>query len=240
MDDDQGLSFNFWPAFTDLMLCLILILLLVIGGTHFSSINIRSIQETQQQIGEALLRSEKRTSKKLNGGDEIYDQNGRFLYRLAADPHDPMLQIISFSDSLLFNSDDYRLKPSGQEALRDIGGVLRGYLEKIAEIQIRGHADTHPTLKYEDNLDLASRRANAVFRFLTQDIRIDPSQIFLSATSFGEYFPVQRGRNSSFNQEQLEEANSTDSFRQANRRIEMVLFFRRPRAVHISVASQNN
>jgi flagellar motor protein MotB len=230
MEDDRSYNFNFWPAFADLMLCLILILLLVIGGAYFSSINIRSIQEKQKQIAQTLVTPE-RVIQQFNGGAEIRDRQGRTVYRLVVDPNDPMLQTISFSDSLLFKADDYRLKePDGKDALMDVGRILVARLEDIAEIQIRGHADTYRTKNYTDNLELASRRANEVFRFLTQQVGIDPAQHLVSATSFGEFSPVQRKRDAPFDALQLEKSNSSDVFRQANRRIELVLFFRRPSA----------
>ena len=232
MTDDHSYDFNFWPAFADLMLCLILILLLVIGGAYFSSINIRSIQDKQKQIGLFLV-TPNRFIQQFDGGTEIRDRQGRTVYRLVVDPNDPMLQTISFSDSLLFKADDYRLKePDGKDALMDVGRILVSRLEDIAEIQIRGHADTHPTKNYTDNLELASRRANEVFRFLTQEVRIDPSQHLVSATSFGEFCPVQRKRDAPFDEDELEKSNDSDVLRQANRRIELVLFFRRPRLSH--------
>ena len=236
-EDDHSYDFNFWPAFADLMLCLILILLLVIGGTYFSSINIRSIQDKQKQIGQSLATRD-RAIKQVDGRTEILDRQGRTVYRLAVDANDPMLQTISFSDSLLFKENDFRLKAEGKDALMDVGKILEARLEDIAEIQIRGHADTSPTMNYADNLELASRRANEVFRFLTQQVRIDPSQHLVSATSFGEFAPVQRKRDALFDGTQLEKSNATDVLRQANRRIELVLFFRRPRLSHRPVGGK--
>jgi flagellar motor protein MotB len=233
MEDERTYNFNFWPAFADLMLSFILMLLLVIGGTYFSSINIRTVQEEQKKIGETL-QTPGRAIRVFERRVEIRDSADRVLYVLTVDPNDPMLQTISFSDALLFNPDEYELKPGGKEALREVGGVLASRLADLAEIQIRGHADNHSTRKHTDNLELASLRANAVFRFLTDEVRIDPSKNLMSATSFGEFSPVQRKRDAPFDQEALENANADDTLRQANRRIELVLFFRRPKALKVA------
>jgi len=232
MREDQIFSFNFWPAFADLMLSLILILLLVIGGAHFSSIDIRSIQKKQKDVAETLI-TPQRTSRNVEGGVEILNAGGELLYRLTEDPNDPMLQVVTFSDSLLFESGDCDLTDKGKVALRELGQVLTAHLTDIVEIQIRGHADTDAISAgtgYQDNLALASARANEVFRFLKDDVRISASDHLMSASSFGEFSPVQRRRDTQFDAESLERANSTDDLKKANRRIELLLFYRRPGA----------
>jgi flagellar motor protein MotB len=140
-----------------------------------------------------------------------------------------MLLTISFSNSLLNMAGDFHLKPEGEDALLDVGQVLRTRLVDLAEIQIRGHADTTPfhTQVIEDNLELASLRSNEVYRFLTKRAQINPAETLISATSFGEFSPVQRSRSGTFDEETLDKANESESLRQANRRIELVLFFRK-------------
>jgi outer membrane protein OmpA-like peptidoglycan-associated protein len=232
MREDQIFSFNFWPAFADLMLSLILILLLVIGGAYFSSIDIRSIQKKQKSLAETLITPERR-SRSVEGGVEILNGGGELLYRLTEDPNDPMLQVVTFSDSLLFESGKSDLTDKGKLALRDLGQVLTTHLADIVEIQIRGHADTDAIgtgTGYPDNLALASARANEVFRFLKDDVRISPADHLMSASSFGEFSPVQRRRDTQFGATSLEQANATDALKKANRRIELLLFYRRPGA----------
>jgi flagellar motor protein MotB len=232
MRDDQIFSFNFWPAFADLMLSLILILLLVIGGAYFSSIDFRSIQKKQKDVAETLITPE-RKKKSVDGGVEILTAGGELLYRLTEDPNDPMLQVVTFSDSLLFESGKCALTDRGKAAIREIGQVLTAHLADIVEIQIRGHADTDPIgvgTGYQDNLALASARANEVFRFLKDDVHISPIDHLMSASSFDQFSPVQRSRNTPFDAASLAQANATDDLKKANRRIELLLFYSRPNA----------
>jgi len=230
MREDQIFSFNFWPAFADLMLSLILILLLVIGGAYFSSIDIRSIQNKQKDLAATLIGPD-RKSRTVTGGVEILNPNGELLYRLTQDPNDPMLQIVTFSDSLLFESGNCDLTDKGKTAIREFGRALTAHLAAIFEIQIRGHADNDPIglgTGYKDNLALASARANEVFRFLKDDVGISAIDHLMSASSFGEFSPVQRRPDLKFEAATLADANATDAMKKANRRIELLLFYRRP------------
>jgi flagellar motor protein MotB len=228
MEDNEYLSFNFWPAFTDLMLAVVLILMLVIGGVQFSGINVKSIQEKQRQLAASL--EDASTEMVPKGGvHEVRRRRTReLLYRLSVDPHDPMLQRIAFSDALLFPIDNHKLRPEGRAALLRVGGAIQERLDDLVEIQIHGHADPDPTSRFEDNLDLASRRANEVFRFLQTEAGIDPASHLMSATSFAEFNPAQRARDKAYARRDLERDNNSVAKRQLNRRIELLLFYRKP------------
>jgi flagellar motor protein MotB len=228
MEDDQDQGGNFWPAFTDLMLSVILILLLVIGGAYFAAVNVREIQEKQKILGEGL-RGSTTEVRTVGNSMEIWGRGagGTLKFRLSVDPHDPMLQRISFSDSVLFDPDSFVLKASGKLALAEVGTAVKKRLPDLAEIQIHGHADTLRTARYVDNLELASLRANEVFRFLRVTVGIDPARNLISATSFGEYSPAERRRDANFDRTLLLSANTTEPKRAQNRRIELLLFYRR-------------
>ena len=111
--------------------------------------------------------------------------------------------------------------------LRVVGSKLRDQLQLIREIQIQGHADTVPSKRYASNVELAANRAIAVFKFLQDKVGIQPSEHLMSVTSFGEYKSVQRGEVASYTQEQLNADNISDEFKRRNRRIELVLIYRR-------------
>ena len=103
-----------------------------------------------------------------------------------------------------------------------------GRLERIQEIQIQGHADPVRSQEYSSNLELAAHRAMIVFRTL-QAFGIDPRYSMMSATTFGEYVSVQRRFRGgfSYSPEQLVEDNDSPTKMMMNRRIEILLFYRR-------------
>jgi flagellar motor protein MotB len=108
-----------------------------------------------------------------------------------------------------------------------VGNVLKKQLLQIKEIQIQGHTDPSPSMKFDSNLYLGALRAIEVFRFLQNNVGIDPTQNLMSATSFGEYKPLQRSDNyAEYNEAQLVQDNSTQELRDKNRRIELRLFYR--------------
>jgi flagellar motor protein MotB len=143
--------------------------------------------------------------------------------------NDATLQRISFGGHILFDKDDARLNAYGKLVLRQVGDAFKQKLDGIQEIQIQGHADIQKTLRFSSNLQLAAHRAIAVFEFL-QHIGIDPTRHIMSATSFGEYKPVERiHSDKNYNPLRLARDNSTEEKRQLNRRIELVLIYRQER-----------
>lgn len=113
--------------------------------------------------------------------------------------------------------------------LRELSSVLLsdGRLGHIQEIQIQGHADTIPSKLYSSNLELAALRAMTVFQTL-QAFGIDPRHSMMSATTFGEYVSVpRRSWGSPYAPEQLAIDNNSPAKRRMNRRIEILLFYRR-------------
>jgi flagellar motor protein MotB len=137
-------------------------------------------------------------------------------------------QRITFSDYLLFARDDAKLKPDGEVVVRRVGARLNQQLAAIREIQIQGHADTRKTYNFPSNVELAYHRAVAVFDLLRNEVGIKPEEQLMSVTSFGEFLSVQRSAgDGSYTEEQLTTDNASDEMRQANRRIELVVIYRR-------------
>lgn len=232
MDDDLA-TMNSWPAFTDLMVSVVLILILVVGGMHALSVadlNLPEIFEKQRQLETALQGPNTRLKETAEGG-EVWSRTtpSRLLILFRRSPQFPQLQRISFSDSVLFDPDKFDLKNDGKAVLQRVGEAIRAQSSNIAEIQIHGHADSDPSSEYEDNLMLASLRANSVYRFLcSKDVRLDPVTHLMSATSFGEFSPVGRERIGKFGPEDLLRLNRTPAQKQLNRRTELLLFYGRP------------
>jgi len=94
--------------------------------------------------------------------------------------------------------------------LKRIALIIKEYLPKDVEIQVKGFTDNlppPPTSPYEDNWELAAARAITVVRILIKN-GVSPKQ--LSAASYGEYHPIA--------------SNATEEGRAKNRRVEIWFF----------------
>jgi flagellar motor protein MotB len=230
MEEQSNLDFNFWPSFADLMLAVVLILVLVlfvfIAVITVGTVNLGEVQRNQMNMIEAIGRSYgvKPVGLKQDLFGISLQNNATYDIEIR---NEPTLQRITFSDKILFSPDDYQINPQGQAVLRTVGTTLKQQLSLIKEIQIQGHADTNPT-RFKLNVYLASWRAIEVFKFLQDSTGIDPAEHLMSATSFGEFDPVQRAQaRGNYNRTQLFEDNSTPEQKGKNRRIELLLFYRR-------------
>lgn len=206
MDFDSDESLNFWPAFTDLMLAIVLLLLLFFGAFVWLKAKDTIVIETAKKCQGLLIRS-------------IGNQEG---VTVRADEHDPLLLHIQFKDRVLFPVRESALSEPGKQVLGQVGQSIRRQLDSILEIQIHGHADTTP-FPGKGNLQLASERSNRVFEYLSQDIGINPALKPMSATSYGEFQPTSRRPGETFSEERLADANSTEAKRNLNRRVELLI-----------------
>ncbi|MCI0489786.1 MAG: OmpA family protein [Blastocatellia bacterium] len=229
MEEDNALDFTFWPSFADLMLALVLILALVLflvtAVIAAGTVNLSEVQKTQADMVNEIARS--------FDGKIINLDKDRFGISLTSETkpdliilNEPTLQRITFSDNILFRPDDDRLNDRGVEVLMKVGQALKQQISHIREIQIQGHADTDSTKRYASNTHLAALRAIRVFKFLQEKVGINPAEYPMSATSFGEFKPVQRQDDGQYTEDNLREHNSTTEMKNRNRRIEMLLFYR--------------
>lgn len=230
MERDTGLDFNFWPSFADLMLALVLIMALVLFLTSavltVGSVNLRHVEQQQEAMIQVIAKSYNTEAVKMPGTEQTY---GIAVYRSTPPDllvqNEPLLQRITFSDNILFESDKVNLKPKGEKILKDVATALKSQLRFIKEIQIQGHADNDFSPTYKLNIRLAAERAITVFKFFEAE-GIDPAEHLMSVTSFGEFRPVARKDDAEFNERKLKEANAGD-LKNQNRRIELLLFYRR-------------
>jgi len=231
MQNEEILDFNFWPSYADLMLALVLILVLVLflvtAVITIGTVNLSQVQRNQMNMIQSIASSY--GTKAIGRAPDTFGisstNNGDYDIEIR---NEPTLQRITFSDKVLFDPDDYRLKPRGKAALDTVGSTLKKQLSLIREIQIQGHADTNPTGRFPSNVHLAAFRAIEVFKYLENLAGIDPAEHLMSATSFGEFNPVQRTRNdNNYNRVRLFEDNLTAEQKSNNRRIELLLFYRR-------------
>jgi flagellar motor protein MotB len=230
MQDDDLVTFNFWPSFADMMLALVLVLCLVLFLISVTiavgTVNLREVETNQSSLVKAIARDYKVEPRKFS--DDSYG----ISFRGQSEPdikihNDLNLQRITFSDRVLFEPDHTEIKPEGEEVLRVVGTKLREQLHLIREIQIQGHADTVPSKRFASNVELAANRAIAVFEFLRTRVGIQPAEHLMSVTSFGEYKSVQRKDDSSYTHDKLLADNLNDELKRRNRRIELVLIYQR-------------
>jgi chemotaxis protein MotB len=114
--------------------------------------------------------------------------------------------ILQLPNDVLFDSGQAAVKPDGQRALGQVGGVLKTLTGR--KFQVAGHTDNVPIdrAKFASNWELSTARAVAVVRFLvSQGVPAEG----LSAAGYGEFAPLV--------------ANDTNEHKAKNRRIEITL-----------------
>jgi outer membrane protein OmpA-like peptidoglycan-associated protein len=109
--------------------------------------------------------------------------------------------IVNISD-VLFDFNQYTLKPGAREKLAKVSGILLAY--PGLKIQLEGHTDSIGTDDY--NMKLSQQRADAVMQYLVTQGVPDAG---LTSVGLGKAGPVA--------------SNDTDAGRQQNRRVEMVV-----------------
>lgn len=114
--------------------------------------------------------------------------------------------LISFNDSVLFNSGDANIKTDWYNKLVSISKILN---EIDNYIRVEGHTDNVAinTELFHSNWQLSSDRASNVVEFLISQGSVKPER--LSAVGYGEYRPVK--------------GNDTDEGRSANRRVDILI-----------------
>lgn len=224
-------NFNFWPSFTDLMLSLVLVVLIILFVVSkmiaAGSENLDRARDSQkmistqihEQIGNRYTISVISDKDTLQSNQEAKESKSDITIINKLDR-----QTITFSDKVLFDTNESTLKPAGTEVLSVVGPVVKSNLANISEIQIQGHADISGG--DDENLQLASERAMSVYKFLQNNVGINPAEYLMSATSFSKYKPVGREAGLDYNLAQLQQDNRTKEMMARNRRIEIVLFYK--------------
>lgn len=225
---------GFFGPGTDLVLSLVAVLVLVVFALNTDLLKLRSqrdeqgldieaVREAQREVIDAIAQTfDAEVKSPAPGTYEI--QLGSSSGPDVVIKNEATLQRIRFGSHVLFDTDEYKLQPRGERILEGFARALSPHLNQIQEIHLEGHADTRKTTRYESNLVLASWRAMEVFQFL-QRRGIDPTRHLMSATSFGEYDPVDRIGRASYNGTLLAAANDTKQERTLNRRIEVILVY---------------
>lgn len=115
------------------------------------------------------------------------------------------LVIRLISDKVLFDNGQATIRPAARPVLQNIASVLRS---ERNHVRVEGHTDNVPihTAMFATNWELSAVRATSVVRLLAA---YGLNQSRLSATGYGSKRPLA--------------ANTTDSGRQSNRRVEIVV-----------------
>ena len=185
---------------------------------------IEMIRKNQMEIITSL--SDKYSTKATNEGQNNYliSLSGNNLKSFILINNDVTLQRFNFGSQILFDVGESKIKPQGKEMLKNLFEIIIPKLDEIKEIQIQGHTDTL-IVSTGSNLELGSERAISIFHYMLE-LGIDPTENLISATSYGEFKPFQRGFSPNYNRAQLNLDNNTPEKRELNRRIEIVLIYR--------------
>ena len=161
---------------------------------------IKKTEETAQAVNKlSAAITEFKQFTQGGKGPSITLQEGEqgFFIRLPADiTFPPGSAKITNVDTLLF--------------LKRIALIIKEYLPKNVQIQVRGYTDNTPpppTSPYADNWELSAARALSVLKVLIKD-GVDPRR--LSAAAYGQYHPIA--------------SNDTPEGRAKNRRVEIWFF----------------
>ena len=114
--------------------------------------------------------------------------------------------LISFNDSVFFNSGEATIKIDWQSKLKSISKVLNGIDNYI---RVEGHTDNVAinTDSFHSNWQLSSVRAANVVEFLISQGSVSPGR--LSSVGYGEYRPIK--------------SNDTEEGKSSNRRVDIVI-----------------
>jgi flagellar motor protein MotB len=210
---------------TDLIVSLVAVLMIMFAVQDI--INFKQVRQNQEKIVNEIAATFRTRAVKIKADTyEIIDpqRRGKIIIK-----NDATLQRFSFGSDILFESGKAVLRDRGKEILEKFAKAFKNKkkLGIIKEIQIQGHADIEPVVDDRDwgNLQLAADRALEVYKHLKQ-FNINPYEYVMSATSFGEYMPVERKyEDNSYSMAKLEYHNNNQKKMDLNRRIEIVLIY---------------
>lgn len=187
--DYNEVNIDIWPAFTDFMTSVLLIVVIFVFGIFFSNIA-RSLVRKHSEFEDMQTR-QNRVRKELEA---------RLAGSVEMPPEDGNLQRIILrvdeqgGGGVLFPRGTATLSPSGEQLLSKIVSVLESNRDAYDTIQVEGHTDDVPMAgKYPSNWELSASRAGAVVNFILlhgsqgQRTLLEPWRF--SANGRGEYRP---------------------------------------------------
>lgn len=117
--------------------------------------------------------------------------------------------VLSFKDSLFFDSGKAEIRPEQIDKLITISKIINQSIISDSYIRIEGHTDSVPMHNeiFKSNWDLSVMRASNVAQILIDKAGVKPER--LSATGYGEYRP--------------KVDNSTAEGKSTNRRVDIII-----------------
>ena len=116
--------------------------------------------------------------------------------------------VLTFLNSVLFDSGKAEIKDEGKETLAKVANILKEDCPD-KDVSIEGHTDNEP-IKYsawKSNWELSTARGNSILHYFIGECGIKPGR--LRVVGFGEYKPVA--------------SNETEEGRGQNRRVEIII-----------------
>jgi chemotaxis protein MotB len=113
--------------------------------------------------------------------------------------------LLSFGDTLLFDSDSAEPRREGRPLLAAVASLIK---KSQRSIVIEGHTDNIPLrgTRYSSNIELSAARAARTYSFLVDEEAVNPER--MSASGYGEYRPIA--------------SNATVEGRARNRRVDII------------------
>ncbi|MGI4896725.1 MAG: OmpA/MotB family protein, partial [Janthinobacterium lividum] len=122
--------------------------------------------------------------KQLNDALTAKDDQNQVTYRITSDG----LVVGLVADNVFFANASADVEPKGLEVLSVIGPILAALPNGIA---VQGHTNSLPlssSVRYRDNWDLSSNRANTVLNFFRVNNGVSPQR--LSSTGYADSRPL--------------------------------------------------
>ena len=156
---EEKTELSFWLSISDLMSSILIIFILLFVYKTINSIKAERLKEN-------IIR-------------EITDTKENIIGKLKTDLANKNIQVdiddktgtIKIDEKILFEVDQYTLKPEGKEFLeRGIPLYLKiftenkNFMSRLDQIIIEGHSDDMGSYLY--NMDLSQKRANEVFKYI--------------------------------------------------------------------------
>ena len=171
-----------WPAFTDFVTSVLLIVVLFVMGIFFTNIA-RELLSAGNEINTVKVKQQVVAEKLVNiTGVEVQESGNLQRIILHVDREG--------KGGVLFDSGKAELKEEGKDMLKKIVAALKDTSTYYRTIQVEGHTDNRPinSYQYRSNWELSAARAGAVVSYLlSQQNVLEPWRF--SANGRGEYRP---------------------------------------------------
>lgn len=179
------------------------------GGNIIGTEGGVSIDEVQKPIDTNIVHSEE-----INKLEDIKNTVDKYLNESGLEGSvetkiEERGLILSFKDSLFFDSGRADIKGEQVKRLAEIGEILNQPAVRSSYIRVEGHTDNVPMSNhlFKSNWDLSVIRATNVVQILINNSGINPERI--SAMGYGEFRP--------------KASNKTEAGRAANRRVDIII-----------------